>query len=385
MGKSLLSLTLALLLAASATGARGEDANALAAAIDRVAQAAIDSGETPGLQVAVYKDGSPLLVKSYGRASLELDVPVTDDTVFRIGSVTKQFTAVALLQLQEEGKLSLTDRLDRYYPDYPRARDITLDQMLHHTSGLHSYTSDESFSRDKALRKTTGQWVEHFARMPETQDFEPGTSWSYSNTGYFLLGGVVEQVEGKPLAKVFEERFFKRLGMSRTALDDEHDIVPGRAAGYGVDAEGRFRNPDFISMSVAGAAGAMRSTASDLARWNRALFGGELLSAASFRAMTTPGRLDDGRLSSSAIENESTLAGGEYGYGLVIAELDGHPWLGHAGGIDGFSSSLAEFPRDRTTVAVLGNSVGPGKGAFQVAARIQHIAIGAEAEPDRDR
>src|SRR5690606_1078291 len=100
---------------------------------------------------------------------------------------------------------------------------------------------------------------------------------------------------------------------------------------------------------------------------------------------TTPGRLDDGRLSSSAIEDENTLAGGEYGYGLVIAELDGHPWLGHAGGIDGFSSSLAEFPRDRTTVAVLANSVGPGKGAFQVAARIQRIAIGAEAEPDRDR
>src|SRR5688572_1340612 len=209
----------------------------MAAAIDRAAQAAIDAGESPGLQVAVFKDDQPVLVKGYGSANLELKVPVNNDSVFLIGSVTKQFVAAALLKLQEEGKLSIGDKLSKYYATYPRAADVTLDQMLHHTSGLHSYTDDADLMKtEAAVKRTTEEWIERFAKMPKTQDFEPGTGWHYSNTAYFILGGVVEKVEGKPLATVLQDRFFAPLGMTQTALDDESEIVPDRVAGY--DAEG---------------------------------------------------------------------------------------------------------------------------------------------------
>lgn len=229
------------------------DTSVLAASIDKVAQEAIAAGESPGLQVAVYKDGAPVLVKAYGSANLELNAPVNNDSVFRIGSITKQFTAVALLKLEEEGKLSLNDKLSKYYPNYPRAADITLVQMLHHTSGLHSYTDDASFlDGEAALSKTTDQWVEQFAKMSKTQDFEPGTSWNYSNTAYFMLGGVIEKVEGKPLATVLRDRLFTPLGLKATALDDERDIVPGRVEGYDGGEPGKFRNPQFISMTVPG-------------------------------------------------------------------------------------------------------------------------------------
>jgi len=374
--KSLLALAAILALSSAEAGAL--DVPAAAAAIDRAAQAAIANKETPGLQVAVYKDGAPLLVKSYGSANLELGVPVSNDSVFRIGSVTKQFVAVALLQLQEEGKLTISDKLSKYYPSYPRAADITLAQMLHHTSGMHNFLEDEDFrERDMALTKTTDEWVEHFARMPKVQDFEPGTGWHYSNTAYFLLGGVVEKVTQQPLAAVFEERLFKPLGMTRTALDDEKDIVPGRVAGYDAGAQGEFKNARFISMTVPGAAGAMRSSAGDLMRWNSALFGGKLLQPASFQAMITPGRLDDGRLSSSVIP-DNHLEGGEYGYGLVLGKLEGHAWIGHAGGISGFTAFLLELPDDGITMAVIANSSGENKGAGDVAKQIRLIVIGAK-------
>jgi CubicO group peptidase (beta-lactamase class C family) len=283
---------------------------------------------------------------------------------------------VALLQLQEEGKLSLDDKLAKYYPAFPRAADITLTQLLHHTSGLHDYVAEPTFDKgDELLTRTTQEWIEHFAKMPKLQDFEPGSRWSYSNTGYYLLGGVIEKIEGQSLAAVFKHRFFARLGMEHTALDDEYEVVRGRAAGYDADAQGKFRNALYISMTAVGAAGAVRSTASDLVRWNQALFGGKLLKPASLRAMLAPGKLNNGKPSSSAIKGNH-LEGGEYGYGIVITKLDGHLWMGHAGGIHGFTSLLAEFPDDRMTVAVIANSIGGEKGAGKAADRIRRLAVG---------
>lgn len=368
------------ILASAATPAWAADDAAIAAAIDRAAEQAVAAGESPGLQVAVYKDGKPLLVKGYGSGNLELNMPVANDSVFRIGSVTKQFTAAALVKLDEEGKLSLDDLLSKYYPDYPRAGDITLKQMLHHTSGLHNYTDDESFLAQAALTKTPDQWVATFAKMPKLQDFEPGTDWNYSNTAYFLLGAVVEKVEGKPLAKVLEARFFQPLGLRHTALDDERDVVPGRVAGY--DGEpGKFRNAAPISMTIPGGAGAMRSTAGDLARWNAALFGGEVLKPASLAAMIAPGQLGDGRTSGTAIAKKEGMPAGEYGYALFISDYEGHRKVSHGGGIFGFNSSLSEFPRDRITVAVIANSIGKDLGARMVAERIERIALELPAQP----
>ena len=216
----------------SAVQAQTPADKSLGAAIDKVAAAAVAAGESPGLEIAVVKNGKPLVVKGYGSANLEQHVPVSNDSVFRIGSVTKQFTAVALLLLAEEGKLSLQDKLSKYYPNFPRADDITLDEMLHHTSGIFNYTSEPNFAVDGMIHRSTDEMVEFIGKLPKTQDFEPGTNWSYSNSAYFILGGVVEKASGAPLASVFKMRFFTPLGMAHSALDDETEIVAGRARGY---------------------------------------------------------------------------------------------------------------------------------------------------------
>jgi D-alanyl-D-alanine carboxypeptidase len=357
----------------------------LSASIDKVAASAVAAGESPGLQVAVLKDGKAVLVKSYGSANLEQHVPVSNESVFRVGSVTKQFTAVALLLLAEEGKLSLQDKLSKYYANFPRADDITLEQMLHHTSGIYSYTSDPNFTNDGMVHRTTDTMVEFIGKLPKTQDFEPGTNWSYSNSAYFILGGVVEKVAGEPLASVLKTRLFVPVGMTHTALDDETELAPGRVRGYSGAAPGKFTNAPFISMSIPGGAGSIRSTAADLAKWNAALFGGKILKPNSLAAMETPGRLNDGETSGAAITKMMSAARApgsaqpteqEYGYALFMSKEEGHRKISHGGGIYGFSAELAEFPDDRVNVAVLSNAIGKDVGVTKIAERIERLAIG---------
>jgi D-alanyl-D-alanine carboxypeptidase len=337
----------------------------------------------------VVKDGRAILVKSYGSANLEQHVPVSNNSVFRIGSVTKQFTAVALLLLAEEGKVSLQDKLSKYYPNFPRANDITLDEMLHHTSGIYNYTSEPNFAVDGMIHRSTDEMVEFIGKLPKTQDFEPGTNWSYSNSAYFILGGVVEKAGGEPLAKVFKTRFFTPLGMTQSALDDETEIVSGRASGYSRAAPGKFTNAAFISMSIPGGAGSVRSTATDLATWNAALFGGKVLKPASLAAMLTPGKLNSGENSGTAMAKMAAAAGApaaaasarkEYGYALFLSQDEGHRKIDHGGGIYGFSASLSEFPDDKTTVVVLSNAIGKDVGASKIADRIERLAIGLPAK-----
>lgn len=368
-----------------AAQAQTPDSKDLAASIDKVAAAAVATGETPGLQVAVIRDGKPVLVKSYGSANLEQAVPVSNTSVFRIGSVTKQFTAVALLLLAEDGKLSLQDKLSKYYPKFPRGNDITLEEMLHHTSGIHNYTSEPNFVNDGMVHRTTEEMVEFIGKMPKTQDFEPGTDWSYSNSAYFILGGVVEKAAGEPLAKVFKTKFFKPLGMTHSALDDETEIVPGRARGYAASAPKAFTNAPFISMSIPGGAGSVRSTAGDLAKWNAAIFGGKILKPASLAAMLAPGKLNNGELSGVAMAKMMAAGGApatgpsEYGYALFLSQEESHRKIDHGGGIYGFSSSLSEFPDDHTTVVVLSNTIGKDGGVTKVAKQIERLAIGLPA------
>jgi D-alanyl-D-alanine carboxypeptidase len=376
-------------LLGSATRAATPGEKNLAASIDKAAAAAVAAGESPGLEVAVIKAGQAVLVKSYGSANLEQHVAVTNDSVFRIGSVTKQFTAVALLLLAEEGKLSLQDKLSKYYPNFPRAADITLDEMLHHTSGIFNYTSAPNFAVDGMIHRGTDEMVEFIGKLPKTQDFEPGTNWSYSNSAYFILGGVVEKAAGAPLAEVFKTRFFTPLGMTHSALDDETEIVDGRARGYSGDGPRKFTNAPFISMSIPGGAGSIRSTAGDLVKWNAALYGGKILKPASLAAMLTPGKLSNGENSGAAMAKMMAAAGApaaaasakrEYGYALFLTEEDGHRKIDHGGGIYGFSASLSEFPDDKTTVVVLSNAIGKDVGVSKVAGRIERLAIGLPAK-----
>jgi CubicO group peptidase (beta-lactamase class C family) len=383
--KGFIAAVLVTAFAVLAAQAQTSDNKDLAASIDKAAAAAVASGESPGLQVAVIKDGRPVLVKSYGSANLEQRVPVSNDSVFRIGSVTKQFTAVALLLLAEEGKVSLQDKLSKYYPNFPRADDITLEEMLHHTSGIYNYTSAPNFANDGMVRRTTDEMVEFIAKLPKTQDFEPGTNWSYSNSAYFILGGVVEKAAGAPLATVFKTKLFTPLGMAHSALDDETELVPGRVHGYSGAAPGKFTNAAFISMSIPGGAGSVRSTASDLAKWNAALYGGKILKPASLAAMLTPGRLNNGEPSGGAMAKMMAAAGApaaaqskkqEYGYALFLSQDEGHRKIDHGGGIYGFNASLSEFPDDHATVVVLSNAIGKDVGAAKIADRIERLAIG---------
>lgn len=365
--------SLAICLAPSAASASGDEG--IADRIEMAAAKSIADGESPGLQIAVYKDGKPLIVKGYGMANLEQKVPVGNDSIFRIGSVTKQFAAVALLKLQEEGKLSLSDRLSAYYPGFPRAADITLLQMLQHTSGLHNYTELPDFLTTEARRhRTTDEMVNFLAKMPRTQDFEPGTGWHYSNTGYFILGGVIEKVEGKPVGAVFRDRFFTPLGMTSTAMDDEGAVLPGRVSGYSAEGPGNFRNAGYISITVPGAGGALRSNAEDLVKWSRALFGGKLLKPATLALMTAPGRLNDGRNSSVAFSQ--AVPNTEYGMGLETGDVEGHRRIGHGGSIPGFSASIEQFPDDGLIVVAIINALGKGVNVDIVAKRIQRIALG---------
>jgi D-alanyl-D-alanine carboxypeptidase len=382
--KGFIAATVVAAFLVSATQAQAPDDKSLAASIDKVAAAAVAAGESPGLEVAVIKDGKPVLVKSYGSANLEQHVPVSNSSVFRIGSVTKQFTAAALLLLAEEGKLSLQDKLSKYYPKFPRANDITLDEMLHHTSGIFNYTSAPNFAVDGMIHRSTDEMVEFIGKLPKTQDFEPGTDWSYSNSAFFILGGVVEKASGAPLAKVFKTRFFAPLGMTHSALDDETEIADGRARGYSGSAPGKFENAAFLSMSIPGGAGSIRSTASDLVKWNAALYGGKVLKPASLKAMLAPGKLNNGENTGTAVAKSMAAAGApaaasakqEYGYALFISQDEGHRKIDHGGGIYGFSASLSEFPDDKTTVVVLANAIGKDVGASKIADRIERLAIG---------
>jgi D-alanyl-D-alanine carboxypeptidase len=373
----------------SAALAQTPDDKKLAAAIDKIAAAAVAAGESPGLEVAVVKNGKPVLIKGYGSANLEEHVPVSNDSVFRVGSVTKQFTAVSLLLLAEQGKVSLQDKLSKYYPNFPRADDITLDEMLHHTSGIYNYTAAPNFAVDGMIHRSTDEMVEFIGKLPKTQDFEPGTNWSYSNSAYFILGGVVEKAAGAPLAKVFKTLLFTPLGMTHSAFDDETEIVDGRARGYSGAGSGKFTNAPFISMSIPGGAGSIRSTAGDLAKWNAALYGGKILKPASLAAMLTPGKLSNGENSGAAIAKMMAAAGApaaaasakrEYGYALFLSQDEGHRKIDHGGGIYGFSASLAEFPDDKTTVVVLSNAIGKDVGVSKVADRIERLAIGLPAK-----
>jgi CubicO group peptidase (beta-lactamase class C family) len=340
-------------------------------AVDRAAAELIANHTTAGFSVAIFENGRPRLIKGYGMANFEDSAPVTPQTVFRIGSITKEFTAASILLLAERGKLSVDDPLSRYLPDFPRGSEVTLRQLLNHTSGIRNYT-DETWLADTSVRNlTTAQMVEYIAHQKQLYDFEPQMGWSYSNSGFFLLGAVIEKVSGQPYAQFLEENVLKPLALSDTRVDDLAEIVPHRAAGY-VKAAGTrtgFANAAFISMSAAGAAGAIRSTAGDLARWHEALLGGKLLKPESLEMMLQPGRLRDGRLASAARPAAAANNNGgtsDYGFGITTSVRDGRRSIGHGGSINGFNSSLQTYPDDRITIAILTNTL-PAAGAVSSA------------------
>lgn len=350
-------------LAVSAASAAPRFDAGAAAGIDRAVQAQISSGQIVGVSVAVIQDGQTVFQKGYGKANLEWDLPVTPETVFRIASNTKTFTAASVLILADQGKLSVDDKLSRFVPDFPRSDEITLRQLMTHTSGLATY--DEYYSGGKALKvqNTNQEMIDLIKKIDPLYVFEPGAAYKYSNSNYYLLGEVVERVSGKTLNAFMTENIFNKLGMTRTSMDVVEDIVPLRAAGYNrvPGRPGQFTNVDYIPYTTPGPAGGLRSTAGELARWHMALFGGQLVSAPLIAEMVKPARTSDGRLTSVANwapagQPTPRVMPFEYGFGIRVQEIQGHRTYWHSGAIEGFTSQVRTYPNDGVTIAMTGNT-----------------------------
>jgi CubicO group peptidase (beta-lactamase class C family) len=302
------------------------------------------------MAVAVVKDGKVVALRGYGYADAESRVPVTPDTLFEIGSITKQFTATIVMMLVEEGKVSLDEKARTYLPQLPEAwSGVTVRNLLNHTSGIPNYTAKPGFSWDHDF---TPDEILKLASEPPV-DFAPGERWEYSNTNYYLAGMIIEKLTGHALARELADRVFKPLGMAHTRLADEQPIIPNRARGYAWTD--RLINAPLLHRGAADGAGAILSCANDMAKWAAALSAGTLLKPSSYRAMESPARLNDGSFT-------------KYGFGWAIGIRNGHRLFDHSGGTGGFSTMISRYPDDNLIVVVLtnlaGNAAGPCADAY---------------------
>ena len=351
---------IAVLLAAPLVHAAPDPAGDVAARIDQVLSATYKA-DAPGATVIVVKDGKTLLRKAYGLADVERKLPLAADTPMRLGSITKQFTSTAILMLVDEGRIRLDDDITVYLPDYPtQGKKITIEHLLTHTSGIVSYTGKPGYALAMQKDLTVQQMVDSFKNDP--LDFAPGSRYKYNNSGYFLLGAIIEKVSGKTYDKFVEERIFVPLGMTRSAYEGhERDKAP-RAQGYTRAPEG-FQPSKPISMTQPYAAGSLVSTVDDLARWDAAVSSGKLLKAASWQRAFTPYVL-------------STGASTGYGYGWESGTLRGAQMIGHGGGIPGFNSFALRLPAEKLYVAVLSNADSGLAPASEAAYKAAAIALG---------
>jgi len=312
--------------------------------------------------VLVARADQVLLSKGYGSANLEWNIPNSPATKFRLGSITKQFTAASILLLEERGKLKTDDPVKKLMPDAPAAWDkITIFHLLTHTSGIPSFTSFPDYGAQEPFASTPEKLVARFRDKP--LDFQPGEKWSYSNSGYVLLGYLIEKASGETYEKFVQENIFGPLGMQDSGYDSNSAIIPRRAAGYAPGKDGP-ENAGFIHMSIPFSAGALYSTTGDLLRWEQGLFGGKLLSAASLAKMITPFKDD-------------------YAFGLSVGTVKGHKRIEHGGGIEGFNTSLSYYPEDKLTVVVLANL--NGDAPEQIATRLAALAHGENVELPAER
>lgn len=285
--------------------------------------------------VLVVHNGAILVDQGYGAADLEWKIPNSPAARFRLGSLTKQFTAASFLLLEERGKLSLEDHVSKYMPDAPPAwAAITLKNLLNHTSGIPNFTGFPDYRASESRDTTPAELVLRFRDKPLS--FPPGSKFSYSNSGYVLLGYLLERITADTYAHFLQTNIFTPLHMDSTGLDSNAAILPNRAQGYTFGPRG-FEHAGYISMTIPFSAGALFSTTGDLLKWENALFYGSLLTPASLKKLTTP-----------ALE--------QYGLGVIMTDSAGHPLVTHNGGIEGFTTYLTQYPQDHLTVVVLANS-----------------------------
>jgi D-alanyl-D-alanine carboxypeptidase len=326
-----------------------------AAKADAIVQSYAQEGLYRGA-VVVVKEGQPVFRKAYGMANSEWDIPNTPDTKFRIGSITKQFTAISVLQLAEQGKLKLDDPVAKHYEGAPAAWEkITIHHLLNHTSGIPSYTGIKDFFAKSSRNPMTPAEIVKLTQ-DQALEFEPGSQFKYNNTGYVLLGHVIEKASGMKYADYVRKNIFDPAGMQDSGYDTHADLLKKRATGY--TPNGKIA--PYLDMSLPHAAGSLYSTVDDFVKWDQALHAGKLVNGESWKLMTTPGK-------------------GDYGYGLIVKPLAGHAAMAHGGGINGFNTHFVRFPEDKVAVAVFANVNGPT--ADTLAASLARLYFGEDVKP----
>lgn len=357
--KTFATFVLALVASFSSTFLHAQDLNSK---IDQLLSAQFPA-DGPGCTAIVAKGDQVLYRKAFGMAHLELDVPMKPEHVFRIGSITKQFTGAAILKLEEAGKLSVQDDITKYLPDYPtQGHKITIEHLLTHTSGIRSYTDMPEFGDVMRTDQSPEDFIAFFKDQP--MDFAPGEKWQYNNSGYFLLGVIIEKVSGMPYDKYIEETFFKPLGMSHSHYGHNAPVFKNRVAGYTLSNDGVV-NCDLLSMDLPYAAGSLLSNVDNLYTWYRAVMSGKVLSKKSMEKAHTAYKLNDEKAT-------------QYGYGWFLGDVQGSPTIEHGGGINGFITASIYLPKEQVFVAVFSNNEG---NSPDVAARkIAGLAIGKPYE-----
>lgn len=350
----------ALLVAATLPSPAAAGPASLPQKLDAIAAEAFPK-DGPGGTVIVVMDGKALLRKGYGMADLELRVAAKPEMVYRIGSMTKQFTSVAILRLVEEGKVALEDRLSKYVPGFPGGEAITVEHLLTHTSGLKSYNDVPGYAATIRDDRTPTQLVEGI--RAEKAAFAPGEGWKYSNSGYLFLGIIIEKASGMTYAEYLRTELFAPLGLRHTSVVDESRITPGRVPGYDIGSDRVVRNAGYMSMTQPYAAGSIESSVDDLARWNELLVGGQVLDKANLARAWTGARTQDG-----------TPTG--YGFGWRVSDEDGLRFVSHGGKMTGFVSYGVLVPDRKLFVGMLHNALGSEADLEYTATRLALEVLG---------
>ena len=329
------SLVIAILLLTKSLFAQA----AIEPAVDAFINSEMQKQKIPGVSLAVVKDGKPLIVKGYGFANLEHQVPVKPETIFQSGSVGKQFTATAVMMLVEDGKINLDEKIGKYLGEVPESwANITVRHLLSHTGGLTDYPQDFDFRKDY----TEDEILKRAKEIPVA--FKPGEKWQYSNLGYVTLGIIISKVTGKFYGEFLSERIFKPLGMTTARILNEADIIPNRASGYRL-VKGEVKNQNWVSPTVNTTAdGSLYLTALDMIKWDEALTSGKLLKRSSYNEMWTPVKLNDGRTHT-------------YGFGWAVRSVNGRRVIEHGGAWQGFKAHIGRFPENKLTVIVFANLI----------------------------
>tara|TARA_B100000795_G_C22796217_1_gene439453 strand:+ start:442 stop:2094 length:1653 start_codon:yes stop_codon:yes gene_type:complete len=313
-------------------------AQSLESKIDKILSTQFKTNET-GVSALVAKDGNVIYRKAFGKADLELDVNMTSKNIFEVGSITKQFTSVAILMLLEEGKLSLEDEITKFIPTYPtNGKKITIHHLLTHTSGIKSYTSMQRFGEVMTIDETPLKFIDFFKNEP--MDFDPGEKYLYNNSGYFILGYIVEKVSGLSYQKFIQERIFDMVDMKSSYYGSHEKLIKNRASGY--QKRGEFSNAQYISLSLPYAAGSIMSNVDDMLKWQTAITNNVFLKETTI----------DKAFTNYTLNNGDKI---NYGYGWVFNEINDVPTLEHGGAIPGYLSMGVFVPSKNVYVIVFSN------------------------------